>query len=228
MIRRPPRSTLSSSSAASDVYKRQAWLETLTPARFFVASSFFSATGLVPTVTFNVAAGTLYGMFWGLMLFAASATIGAVLGFLAVRSSLRGFIHRQLKSYADQIRGFDQAIEREGPLYITILLRLSPVMPFAPANFLLGLTNIGLVPYALGTFIGLVPASFPYIYAGSLGSQAAGGSLSEDPVSVLFSVMGIVCTVLLTWKISMIARKTLESATSAPTRESVNTASSFL
>src|SRR5665648_417318 len=26
MIRRPPRSTLSSSSAASDVYKRQAWL----------------------------------------------------------------------------------------------------------------------------------------------------------------------------------------------------------
>src|SRR5665648_859136 len=27
MIRRPPRSTLSSSSAASDVYKRQAWYE---------------------------------------------------------------------------------------------------------------------------------------------------------------------------------------------------------
>ena len=33
MIRRPPRSTLSPSSAASDVYKRQAWNNTLSVAQ---------------------------------------------------------------------------------------------------------------------------------------------------------------------------------------------------
>src|SRR5664279_6573 len=32
MIRRPPRSTLSSSSAASDVYKRQLWVNVANPA----------------------------------------------------------------------------------------------------------------------------------------------------------------------------------------------------
>ena len=45
MIRRPPRSTLDRSSAASDVYKRQV--------KYFVSGSFFDQTGFVETTGFQ-------------------------------------------------------------------------------------------------------------------------------------------------------------------------------
>src|SRR5674536_403734 len=54
MIRRPPRSTLSSSSAASDVYKRQAW-------KYFILGSVGIALALFGTILIYMAARPVIG-----------------------------------------------------------------------------------------------------------------------------------------------------------------------
>src|SRR5674536_409216 len=54
MKRRPPRSTLSSSSAASDVYKRQAW-------KYFILGSVGIAMALFGTILIYMAARPVIG-----------------------------------------------------------------------------------------------------------------------------------------------------------------------
>ena len=70
------------------------------------------------------------------------------------------YLHKRRKAVS-------KAVEKEGSQVVT-LLRLSPVFPFAPCNILLGLTSVKASSYILGTTIGLIPSTLPYVYAGSL------------------------------------------------------------
>jgi len=77
-----------------------------------------------------------------------------------VRTLLKSFVLRKMAAYESKRRALDAAIEKEGAFMIVMLLRLSPAMPLAPANALLGLTSVGLLPYTLGTLarpLGLGP-----------------------------------------------------------------------
>jgi uncharacterized membrane protein YdjX (TVP38/TMEM64 family) len=50
----------------------------------------------------------------------------------------------------------DAAIGRDSFRVVT-LLRLSPLLPLAASNYLYGLTSVPLVPYVLGSWLGMLP-----------------------------------------------------------------------
>src|SRR5665648_852387 len=58
MIRRPPRSTLSSSSAASDVYKRQAYNDTLSDGNY---TNLIDSASVKPLININYSSPVEYG-----------------------------------------------------------------------------------------------------------------------------------------------------------------------
>lgn len=45
-------------------------------------------------------------------------------------------------------------------------MRLSPLLPLAASNYLYGLTSVALVPYILGSWLGMLPGTLAYVSAG--------------------------------------------------------------
>jgi uncharacterized membrane protein YdjX (TVP38/TMEM64 family) len=177
----------------------------------FVAVSFVSClTGIPPASGPNLAAGLYHGILQGAALFLLAAVLAAVVSLLLVRAFLRDFVLRKMVAYEGQRIALDGAIKKEGAFTIVMLLRLSPVMPLAPANLLLALTSVDVLPYIAGTFVGLTPFSTVYAYIGSVGQQAADGG--ADSTQMAMQIVGLVATILLTWKITKVAQKALASA----------------
>ena len=69
----------------------------------------------------------------------------------------------------------DAAVGRDG-FRVVLLLRLSPLLPFAISNYLYGLTSVRLGPYVLASWLGMLPGTFLYISAGSLSRAAIDGA----------------------------------------------------
>ena len=58
--------------------------------------------------------------------------------------------------------------------------------------------------------MGLLPFTFVYAYVGSAGAQAAAGGM--DSLQVAINATGLAVTVGLTWKLSKVAQRALDSA----------------
>ena len=54
-------------------------------------------------------------------------------------------------------------------------LRLIPVIPHSLSNYALGLTRIGLRPYALGSLLGQLPMTIAYVDLAAAGGRLASG-----------------------------------------------------
>ncbi len=117
----------------------------------------FSAT------VFSISAGVLFGPFWGTVYTVIGATMGATVAFLVARSFGRNATERLLKG---RLKDLDEFSEKHG-LMTTLILRLVPGPPFDVVNYGLGLSKISLRDYVIGTFFGIMPGAFAYVYFGS-------------------------------------------------------------
>jgi len=54
-------------------------------------------------------------------------------------------------------------------LHQVLLLRLSPLLPFALSNYLYGMTKVNLLEYLAGTAIGFAPGSLGFVMTGQVG-----------------------------------------------------------
>ena len=65
-----------------------------------------------------------------------------------------------------QFAAIDRAIGKDS-FRVVLLLRLSPLLPLALSNYLYGLTSVDLVPYVLGSWVGMLPGTLAYVTAGT-------------------------------------------------------------
>jgi len=186
------------------------YLEHTGPLPYSALSAFSACTGLIPTTALNLAAGPLFGLWWGTILYVGSATVGCVGSLLLVRSALRPCILKCLQRYESKWQALNGALQSEGPLLIVTLFRLSPAVPVTVASFILGMTSVGLVPYTAGTLLGLTPFSFVYVYGVTAGLDMASSASGGDMVHNLLVIAGCLVTVALTVKISQLAQRTLD------------------
>jgi uncharacterized membrane protein YdjX (TVP38/TMEM64 family) len=131
------------------------------------------AVSLPGAVFLTLSGGLLFGHLWGTVLSVIGATIGAVLLFLAARHALADLLARNAGPLLDKVR---PGLERDGLSYL-LVLRLVPLVPFWLVNLAPALVGMRLGPYALGTFLGIIPATavFAGIGAGLGEILAAGG-----------------------------------------------------
>jgi len=121
----------------------------------------------VPAIPLTMSAGAIFGPAQGTAMVSVSATLAATASFLIARYALRDRIGAVAEKYP-KWRAIDDAIG-EDSFRVVALLRLSPLLPFALSNYLYGLTSVKLRPYVLASWMGMLPGTFAYVSAGSVG-----------------------------------------------------------
>ena len=177
-----------------------------TPAIVYLlaATLYVAITGLsLPgSLSLTVLYGWYFGFWKGLLMVSFASTAGATIAFLISRCLLHAPLE---KRFSSQLAKFNEALKRDGPLYL-LSLRLIPVVPFFAINAAMGLTPIRLRTYWWASQLGMLPASAIYVYAGSsvpelktLADQGLSGILTTKAVValLLFSIFPLAAKFLM-------------------------------
>lgn len=152
----------------------------------------------VPGSILTIGAGFAFQSVWiGTVAVSIGSTIGCICAFLLGNTLVRGWVETKVTNYKI-FAALDTAIATKGWL-IVLLLRLSPVIPFNLLNYALGLTKVGLIEYALCSWIGMLPATVVYVYIGTTLSDLAqiiSGDIDPDPLTTILFVVGLIATVI--------------------------------
>lgn len=144
----------------------------------------------IPAIPLTASAGYLFGVRDGTAVVLLSASIAAAVSFIIGRTFLRDYVEKALDDYPD-FKKIDKAIGEEG-FKLMLLLRLSPVFPFALSNYLYGVTSIKFWPYFWGTMIGFTPGTIAYVYTGEIGKSLTLGSASAEPWYVYAGALALI------------------------------------
>ncbi|MGF1536467.1 MAG: TVP38/TMEM64 family protein [Elainellaceae cyanobacterium] len=136
---------------------------------FILAHIVATALGLPGTLLVLVG-GSVFGLIWGTVWSVIGATLGAVAAFYMARYLLRDWIEARFSKSAMMQQLNDMLYHHS--VTCVLITRLAPISPFSIVNFLFGLTQIPLRPYALGTAIGIVPGTLVYTWLGLAGRTA--------------------------------------------------------
>lgn len=122
----------------------------------------------------TVFGGFLFNVFPGIIYVEISATIGACLLFLAIRTSVGHYLERRNKGW---IAEFEDGF-RQNAWHYLFFLRLIPFLPFGVVNIIPALMNIPLFQFFSATVIGIMPISLLYLILG----RDIGVSLASDQI----------------------------------------------
>lgn len=120
----------------------------------------------VPGWIITIGGGLAFGAVWGTVLTVIGATIGATLAFFVARYMGRDFVARVLKEKFKTLNTIDEQAASHG-FQVIFFLRLIPLVPFNALDYVAGISKIGRRDYILGTFLGIIPGTFAYVYLGS-------------------------------------------------------------
>jgi uncharacterized membrane protein YdjX (TVP38/TMEM64 family) len=181
---------------------------------------------LFPGTPLTLGAGFLYGTVIGSVVISLASTAAATAGFLLARYIAGDWLVRRSERFAS-LRALDQSIADHG-FKMVLLMRLQPVfIPFAYLNMGLGLSRVGLRDYVLGSWLGMLPGTILYVYAGSLLNAAWFTHFSTRSLAVqephrlhtIVLVLGGAAFLALCLLISRIARTSLRRIQESSTAE---------
>lgn len=185
---------------------------TLAPVLFVVAYV-VASVAFLPASVFTMAAGALFGVVPGVGLVMLGAALGASACFALARGGGRRLVEARL-ARDHRVAALDRAIEAKG-LTLVLLLRLSPVFPFSPLNYALGLTGVRYFDFLIGT-LGMVPAVFMYVSAGAAAGELvavlSGARPPRGSGTYTLLGLGLAATVAVTVHVTTLARRALREA----------------
>ncbi|MFM7347657.1 MAG: TVP38/TMEM64 family protein [Tagaea sp.] len=115
--------------------------------------------GAVATLT----GGFLFGTWLGGLAAVVGATVGATLLFLAARTALGETLRAKA---GPGLRKLEEGFKRDALSYL-LVLRLIPAFPFFLVNLAPAFLGVSLRVYAIGTFLGILPATFVFASVGA-------------------------------------------------------------
>ena len=126
-----------------------------------IAGLALSLPGVV--LGFGLAAGAIFGPWWGTLLALLAVVTGDSLAFLLARYVVRDWVE---KHFARQAERANAGIKRDGAFYL-FALRLMAVVPYFIVNLTMGVTRLPLRLFAPVSLAGLIPVTFLYVQAGT-------------------------------------------------------------
>jgi uncharacterized membrane protein YdjX (TVP38/TMEM64 family) len=166
---------------------------------------------LLPTYACSMLGGWTFGFAVGfpasMTAFCGAALVSYVINALAAGDRVVEIIREHPKWEAVRVAllgcGFWKAF------WIITLLRLPPYSPFAAANFILGTTRAPLIPYLLGTLIGMAPRTAAVVWAAAHASKLD----FKDSTQIWIFVGGLIVTLGVIAVIGEMANKAVKRVT---------------
>ena len=166
----------------------------------------------VPGSAITIGSGSLFGLSTGFIVVVLGANLGALCSFLLAR----GFLREKVAGWAvanPKFRSLDQAIGKQG-FKMVLLTRLSPVFPFVLLNYLLGLTAVRTPAYVMANLLGMLPATFLFVYIGATARDALAGQMDASAgfYQQILKYVGLLATVAVVAVVTRIARRAMREA----------------
>ncbi len=133
----------------------------------------------IPAIPLTASAGYLFGPVEGTGVVLLSASVAAAISFVVGRTLLREYVENALKDYP-KFAKLDRAIGKEG-FKLMLILRLSPIFPFALSNYLYGASSINFAAFFWGTLLGFTPGTIAFVCTGAFGKTLSAGGESSYP-----------------------------------------------
>lgn len=153
------------------------WIDQQGPsAAAWFAAVFALATGvaILPTYALSFAAGHFFGFGVGGLAAVAGVTVGSLIGYgwasLVARKRVMARVESDQRARAVRTAIVDRGLA--GTIGVVALLRFPPNSPFAITNLVMAATRVPLLPFIVGTAIGMAPRT---LLAAWLGAQAPAG-----------------------------------------------------
>jgi len=156
----------------------------------FLLTYAVSVVALIPTLPLNLMAGFVWGVLPGGALSALGASVGALLAFLTARY----LVGQPLAARFDNVSlaWIQKEILGKGWKFVAFL-RLNPVVPTGPINYLLGLTSVRFLPYAAATLAFLTP---PSLLVAWIGKEAGSIPLAGTSAMLWHGFLGLSTAIL--------------------------------
>lgn len=130
---------------------------------FFVLYVAVTAVSLPGAAVMTLAAGAVFGLWWGLLVVSFASALGATLAMLIARAVLGETVQRR---FGAQLESVNRGLERDGGFYL-FSVRMVPLFPFFVVNLVMGLTPIRTWTYYWVSQVGMLPGTFVYVFAGT-------------------------------------------------------------
>jgi uncharacterized membrane protein YdjX (TVP38/TMEM64 family) len=183
----------------------------------FVLIYIVAAVVLAPAFFLTVAAGAMFGVWRGSIVVFIGASLGASAVYaLASPLSDSAFMRRLTRD--PRVAAVRSAVNAEA-IWLTFLLRLSPLIPYNILNYALVLSGVRYRDFALG-FFGMVPAILMYTYygkiVGDVAALAAGVAAPRGPEYYAMLIVGLIAIIISTTMITRAAKRAIEKQRGAP------------
>lgn len=156
---------------------------------FFLTYVSVTALSLPAATVLSLLGGALFGRWLGTGVVSLASTLGATLAFLLSRYLLRDWVQAR---FGGRLGPINQGVERDGAYYL-LTLRLVPVVPFFLINLGLGLTRMRAGTFALVSWLGMLPATFLYVNAGTaLATLDKPANILSPQVLISLALLGVV------------------------------------
>lgn len=155
---------------------------------FFLVYVAVTGLSLPGAAVLTLAAGAIFGLWWGVLIVSFASTLGATIAFLVSRLLLRDWVQEK---FGQNLKAINRGIEKEGAFYL-FTLRLVPIFPFFVINLVMGLTPIRVLQFFFVSQVGMLAGTFVYVNAGTQLAQieSLGGILSPG-LLLSFALLGI-------------------------------------
>lgn len=151
----------------------------------FVGVGFLTSFSMLPvSLLLALVGGFLFGAVQGAVYTCISITAGATLMLIILRNFCSPWVERR---YGHRLHKFNEELEKYGVNYL-LMINLLTIVPFFIVSLLVSLTKLSLGTFAWTLFVGFLPASLIFAFAGrQLGSvQSLGDILSAKMMFALF------------------------------------------
>ncbi|MBU3181304.1 TVP38/TMEM64 family protein [Clostridium psychrophilum] len=150
-----------------------------------------SVVYLIPSFLIIGANGTIFGMFWGIIISWVGTMMEGTVSFYLARFLGEVFVKKIVHS-ENLWEKVDEINNKHG-FKVILMDRLLPFVPLDLLSYLAGLSSMKLIPFLISTGIGILPATISYAFLGSQISKLGSYSMSSTIIVLLIIIIAIIC-----------------------------------
>lgn len=133
----------------------------------------------VPASLLTIAAGFLFGFFWGVIIVSIASNLGALAGFFLGRYVARDAVRLKVQD-SPRFHALYRAVGKEA-FRVIALTRLVPLIPFSIQNYAFGLTTASWQKFLAASWLGMIPGTLAFVYIGAAANTLTQALNAEGP-----------------------------------------------